>query len=928
MPLPLLQTKLYLPPARANLVNRSQLIERLKVGGGRPFTLVSAPAGFGKTTLVSAWLNEVRNDTKAIATIGNPKLVVEPSQFPIPQVAWLSLDEDDNDPTRFLTYVIAALQTQQPSLGESTLALLAAPQAPPPKSILTQLINDVTTLAAPLLLVLDDYHLITTPAIHEALTFLLDHLPVNLHLVITTRVDPPLPLSRWRVRQQMLEIRADDLRFSVAEAAIFLNEIMGLRLPAEQIATLDVRTEGWIAGLQLAALSMQGHQDVKGFVSAFAGSHHYIMDYLLEEVLQQLPPTTLAFLLQTSILDRFCAALCDAVTGRTDGQVMLAQLQRLNLFLIPLDDERRWYRYHHLFDEMLHHRLSQVRHQLTENPSPQVTISTLHRRASQWWDANGFIDRAIHHALSAQDFAQATLLIDRSYMRWLGSGQVVTLQRWLDAFPTALWQSQPTLNLAQAWVHLNAGRIGAAQTYTQAAEVALVHWSAAEAHVQKSTHQAIRVTYAFIANIGGSSPQTIVQAEAILTELPPDQALWRSLLANVLAFAYYWQGDMSSASKFAHEALAQAMLTRNSEVATRGMIGAICEMRGRLEEAETWLRQSIQLGTFEGKVLPTTQIAAAYGALGRIHYQRHQWHESADSLARALEISTQLQDVVVLHVALRGQIRLLRSQGDFVAALAHLQRLESIQSSGPYKPLMIEAMRALIWLEQGESARARTWLTEDRLKIANSPVAIDLRNESALLPLAEVLLRLGHHEPATRLLTRLSASAVQGERIQSVIQILVLQAILYQLQADKQRAFAALGEALTLGEPSGYLAFFVEQGAPMRRLLAELRSTISTLSLRAYAEQLLAGFPQQDEATHNQGHSHAQSQNLIEPLSERELEILHLVNAGLSNREIADKIIVTVGTVKKHLNNIFGKLGVNSRTQALMQARALHLLEV
>jgi LuxR family maltose regulon positive regulatory protein len=426
MPTPILTTKLFIPPLRPNAVVRSRLIEQLRAGLHGKLSLIAAPAGFGKTTLVSTWL----------AACGRP-------------VAWVSLDAGDSDPTRFLTYVVAALRTIVPTIGEELFAVLQSPQPPPIDALLPTLLNEIASLPQPVILVLDDYHTIDARPIDQALAFLLDHLPPQLHLAITTREDPQIPLARLRARGQLTEVRASDLRFTTAEAAVFLKQVMDLGLSAEDVAALESRTEGWIAGLQLAALSMRGRDDLGQFVRAFAGDNRYIVDYLIEEVLQGQPETVRSFLLQTSILDHLSGPLCDAVTGQTRGQAQLEALHRSNFFVIPLDDRRQWYRYHHLFAEVL------ATHLRTEQPD---LVTVLHQRASGWYAQHGELTDAIRHALAAQDFARAADLIELAIPAMSRSRQEATLLGWLKTLPNELIRARPVLSVASAHLLLTSVR--------------------------------------------------------------------------------------------------------------------------------------------------------------------------------------------------------------------------------------------------------------------------------------------------------------------------------------------------------------------------------------------------------------------------------------------------------------------------------------
>ena len=536
---PILATKLYLPRLRPNVVSRPRLIERLNEGLHRKLTLIAAPAGFGKTTLVSAWVEGIERPT-----------------------AWLSLDEGDNDPTRFLTYLVAALQTIAANIGEGVLGVLQSPQPPPPEAILTALLNEITTLPDNFVLVLDDYHVIDAQAVDIALTYLVEHLPPQMHLVIATREDPQLPLARLRARSQLTELRAADLRFTASEASAFLSQVMGLSLSAEDIAALEDHTEGWIAGLQLAALSMQGHQDVPGFIQAFAGDHRYIVDYLVEEVLERQPEPVRSFLLQTSILDRLHGPLCDAVTGQEGGNARLEALERGNFFVVPLDDKRHWYRYHHLFAEVL------SAHLLAEQPDQ---VATLHRRASAWYEQHGSVADAIRHALAAEDFGRAADLVELAVPAMGRSRQEATVLGWLKALPDELVRARPVLSVHYAGALLLNGELEGVEarlrdaeqwldTKTDMGELALT--SSAELVVVdeeefRGLAGNIAVYRAAIALALGDVANTMKYARRALDLVPEDDDHWRGSAAGFLGLAYWTSGDLEAAHRSYAECMAR-----------------------------------------------------------------------------------------------------------------------------------------------------------------------------------------------------------------------------------------------------------------------------------------------------------------------------------------------------------------------------------
>jgi len=555
------------PPPQPRVVLR--LIEQLNEGVHRKVTLISAPAGFGKTTLLSEW----------VAGCGRP-------------AAWLSLDEGDNDPTRLLAYRVAALQTIAPNIGESALGVLQSPQPPPTESILTALLNEITTIEDDFVLVLDDYHVIDARAVDDALTFVLEHLPPRMHLVIATREDPNLPLARLRARGQLSELRATDLRFTSSEAAEFLNQVMSLNLSAEEIAALETRTEGWIAGLQLAALSMRGREDVPGFIRAFAGDHRYIVDYLVEEVLQRQPERIRSFLLQTSILDRLSGLLCDAVTDQEEGNVLLETLERGNFFVVPLDDKRHWYRYHHLFADVLY------AHLMAEQPDQ---VSTLHRRASEWHEQNGLPADAIRHALAAEDFERAAGLIEMAWPAMDGRFQSATWLSWVKALPDELVRARPVLSVGYAWALLSGGELEAGEARLQDAE----RWLDTSADTSerpeapstemvvvdeeqfRSLPASIATARAYHALAFGDVPGTAEYARRALDLLPEGDHLQRGQAAALLGLARWTSGDLEAAHRALADAMADFQMAGNLHFAISGTYGLadIRMAQGRLHEA-------------------------------------------------------------------------------------------------------------------------------------------------------------------------------------------------------------------------------------------------------------------------------------------------------------------------------------------------------
>ena len=902
MTLPILQTKFYVPPPRTHMVARPHLLARLARDGLRPLTLVSAPAGFGKTTLVSEWLAQ-RNQS----------------------VAWLSLNEDDNDPARFLHYLLAALQLHHPQIGETARLLLDAPQAPPPKAILTLLLNDLSTLTTPLLLVLDDYHLIHSQPIHEALAFLIDHLPPTLQLVITSRIDPPWPLSRWRVRNQLTEIRAADLRFTADEAAIFLNEVMGLKLTSTAIATLETRTEGWIAGLQLAALSMHGRSDLASFIEHFTGSHSYIIDYLVEEVLQRQSAEVQHFLLQTSLLERFCAPLCDAITGRNDGQAMIEQLQRANLFLIALDDERQWYRYHHLFAEVLQARLRQS--------SPASAISAAYERASHWFAQQGLLNEAVASALAGTAYEQASHLIEANAILIALRGQANTVRRWLHALPTPLRDSRPRLHVAQAAIGMSTGEFTQVEAQLQAAET-LLSVVATEAPTNQLLTIEIMAIRAVLASFidGANALSMIRQALDAL----PEEHILRLPLTQGFAYASCVVGELAAA-----EQALFALLTRLEtagehllgRIAVFTNLGLVRRLQGRLGQAQQFIQSALALANHEGHLLPMGAVFLALGESALLLYKQNKLDEAEQTLQRFAALMQQTDSYLSQMYAHFYLAWVLQARGDGTAAMAQLERADTLakaQLTSFILP-MLSAWRVRLWLQQGNLTAASQWAeaqVDAQPARPLTPFAVD---QLALVRVWLAQKQLGRAEAAVTSLIEAAATRGLGELL---LEVLALQALIFSAAGNETRAFASLTRALLLAEPEGNLRLFVDEGEAMRLLLVALRfwlekqnRTEQNTKVLAFLAQLLLAFSQpQTIEDGKEKRPQPAVKNLIEPLSERELEILRLVNDGLSNSEIAEEIIVTVGTVKKHLNNIFGKLGVGSRTQALVRAREVALL--
>ncbi len=895
-PLPsLLATKLHVPRLRAQFIRRSRLVERLQQGMERALTLVSAPAGFGKTTLVAQWLAE--------------------SSTP---VAWLSLEPEDNDPVRFLSYLIAALQRLDPHVGTAVLPLLHAPRPAPPERVMALVINELIAGAArDFALVLDDYHVISAEAIHRALIFLLGHLPSHMHLIIATRADPPLLLAGLRARGQLTEVRAADLRFATDEVSAFLREVMELDLPSETIAALEHRTEGWVVGLQLAALSLQGGADVSGFLAAFTGSHRFVLDYLSEEVLSRQPAVVQTFLLHTSILERLSGTLCDAVAGQQGGQAMLEALDRANLFVVALDEERGWYRYHHLFAEVLKSRLQQGEVSL---------VAELHRRASAWYEQHEMLAEAIQHALAAPDLERATHLIEHHGISFALRGEVHTMLGWLNALPDAVVRRHTRLCLYSAVMLLFTNQVEAAETRLHDVEQGLL------VTVPNDQDRVIRGQIALIrANLlrsCGDLARALAFARQALELLPETEDRFRLPALVGVASSYLVSGDVTLAAE--QVAMATVAFVRASDDLFALLQSITCLARlqglqGQLRRAASTYGEAVRVLPGQGGLQSLLGSPAYYFGLGDL---LREWNE-LDAAERHLVDGMDLvkgtlpvfaDEVTLGYIALA---RLQQARGEYSRALATLDAFMDLARQRHFVPQLLargRAVRAQVELAQANLAAAIRWADESGLSLADEDLSYPLEQE--YLALARVCIAQGRDDPARPflqealgLLDRLLQDAEAKARLGSALEILVLRALALQAHGDRIGALTTLEHALTRAEPEGYIRLFVDEGVPMRTLLRQAHGIVPD-----YVATLLAVFGEQHVSAVPAGSM------LAEPLTEREREVLGLLSTGASNREIARRLVVSLGTVKKHVSNICGKLGVQSRMQAIARARALQLV--
>jgi LuxR family maltose regulon positive regulatory protein len=944
---PILATKLYIPPPTAKVVVRPRLVERLNEGLHRKLTLISAPAGFGKTTLISEWVASRKQ------------------REPLIRVAWLSLDEGDNDPTRFLTYLVTALQTIAPDSGTSLLSVLQSPNTPhpPTEAVLTTLLNEIIAISEHFVLVLDDYHLIDAKPIDSALTFLLEHLPPQMHLVITTREDPQLPLARLRARGQLCELRASDLRFTPSEAAEFLNQVMGLNLTAEDVALLETRTEGWIAGLQLAALSVQGHADVTGFIKSFAGDNRYIVDYLIEEVLRHQPTGVRSFLLQTSILERLNGHLCDAVTGQQEGsgQARLEALERGNFFVVPLDDRRQWYRYHHLFAEVLY------AHLLAEAACQPDQVSTLHRLASMWYEQHGSVADAIRHALAARDFERAADLIELAVPAMFSSRQEAMVLGWLRALPDQVVQMRPVLSADYAHALLANGELDAvearlrdaerwidqsvdtpdipadigARSGSQALAAGMIVVDEEAFRRLPGTIALARAGYAFaLGDVAG----IIKYARRVLDLVPVDDHFSRGAAAAFLGLASWMSGDLEAAHRSYADGMSQLQMAGRTSDAINGAI-ALADIRiaqGHLHEAMRTYERGLQLATagFPASAREQTALgeyalrgtADMYVGMSELLRERNELDAATQHLLRSKQLGELIglpQNRYRWHVAMS---RIREAQGDLDGAVDLLGEAERLYMSGLAPNVRpIAALRARVWVAQGRLGKALDWTRERRLSVEDD---LSYLREFEHITLARLLLARYKSDHGDRadgsphevmgLLERLLHAAEEGERTGSVIEILVLQALAHETQGDISAALGALQRALTLAEPEGYVRLFVDEGMPMAVLVEE---AAKHWPAHRYVRRLLAAFGAAREAGQPAGAEDGApvKQGSIEPLSERELEVLRLLRTELTGPEIARELTVSLHTVRTHTSNIYSKLGVDKRQAAVRRAEDLGL---
>jgi len=910
MVLKLLPTKLYIPQYRSDLVPRKRLIEHLDSGLRGKMTLVSAPAGFGKTTLLSEWVHH----------LGCP-------------VSWLSLDKNDNDLTRFLKYTIAALQQIVEDIGIDIQAVLGESESPNYEVILTNFVNQMEVFPEKIIFILDDFHLIESEAVYNALNFLIEYQPPSMHLVISSRSDPLLPISRLRVRGELCEIRAHDLRFTNEETATFLNDLMSFDLSPEDIAHLEKRTEGWVASLQLAALSMRGRDDWPEFIAAFSGSHRYVIDYLADEIMSRQPEEVKLFLRRTSILERFCAPLCDAVVqAEINGDSRIIEyLERFNLFLVPLDDHREWYRFHHLFADFLRLHLQQ------DEPE---RIPELHRRASQWFESEGLLDEAIQHALAGRDLERAARLVESIAGSLVIRRFSKVLLDWVDQLPPEINQNFPMLSIWHAWALFFLGQPDSVEPIL----------NIAEANRDKAPGVPIdgflSTVRGYLANLMGDFHQAVHLSKQALEQLPEessekDTLIFRGAAVIWLGVNYRILGDLGQANDLFIKAakLNEEAGSIYAAVSAKAQSANLAILQGQLHRAMDIYQQGFQIierwadeqGEGERTLVAGSEL---HLGLGTLMYEWNNLEAAAMHVQRAVELLEIGGDQAILD-GYRLLAYLHQAQGDYEGAFDLLEKINSLKDKFTLRrvnSLLEPGLEKLYILLSRARPEMAGQLTEGPRRVESMGLRpddeIDFSNtgyvhEHEYCDLARALIALDQAAEALPLLKRLQEAAHSMGQLGNEIRYLVLIGLAHHALGDSPAAMISLSKALTLAKPQGYVRLFVDEGVPLAELL---QMAISQNSEPDYAEELLAAFPDDIRAAMGVGIVGAVSDMLVEPLSERELEVLQLMAEGYKYQEIGEQLVISVNTVRHHTRNIYSKLNVNNRAQAIARANDLNLL--
>lgn len=909
---PLIRTKLRLPFTRSELVHRSRLLQKMEQGLRGQLTLIVAPAGFGKTTLAAS--SVVKSGYRA---------------------AWISLNKDDNRERLFLNYLIAALQEVDEAIGNEAAQLIMASALP--EVILTSLINDLDTISTDIVLVLDDFHLISSKDVHKAVTFLLDYGPETFHLLITSRSNPPLSLTRLRAREQILELYTADLSFTETEADQFLNGVMGLHLDAGAISVLEERTEGWIAGLQLAALTIRDRDDVPGFIRRFSGTNRYILDYLMEEVLIQQPPEIQHFLLHTSILERLSAPLCDALLERDDSDTaddlppsiavvltsqaasILEDLERQNLFLIPLDDDRVWFRYHHLFADLLRARMQQT---LSDSD-----VITLHRRAAHWYEKNGLAYEAIYHASLTSDNEWIERLIEQNYMEMMQRGESLSIRVWTGQLSKELIYQRPLLCAHEAMSRAWFGQLDEADDFLMRAEEHLK----VEEHPSTTRFMKGYIAYgkSRVAAMRGKIQQAISLGFAAQEYISPsNEALWGGI-GVMLGYAYFLDGDFTNASQTLINTI-QAGIAAEAVNTTTGaycVLARLFAIQGLLHKSyETYQEARDFIENIEGQHQGAMSIVDA--GLAEVQYEWNDLEAAHVSIQKGLasiNLWGKPDDIAMANATL-ACIQLSRGEiNDATKTIGEASRL--ITSSGVFFESrdIVTTTEIRIQHAKRDTLALNRW-SDSLEEGANLENLFSFNTELKNLTLARVYIAQDRLNDAMDLLSQLEINAQSGGRTGRLIKIIILKAMALQKTGNSPEALLALEDSLKLAMSRGYIRTFLDESAPMQMLLAQWLAHGSTSSLRDYVVHLLSQFDVETETISATQKETTPNDILIEPLTERELEVLHIMALGKTNHEIAQQLVVARGTVKAHTASIYRKLDVSNRTEAVTRARQLGIL--
>jgi LuxR family maltose regulon positive regulatory protein len=915
MSAPLLTTKLFPPPPGKLLVDRPCLISKLNacLDPGCRLALISAPAGFGKTTLVSAWAVGVKH----------------PERPPSPSVAWVSLDDRDNDPILFWSYIISSLQSEREGLGKHFLSLLRAAIPPDLEGGLDLFINELAGIPNPLCLILDDYHHIRNPAVHQSIAFLLEHAPSQFHVILASRIDPPLPLALLRGRGQLVEIRLNDLRFSTQDADNFLNSGMGLDLPIQAVEALNQKTEGWISGLKMAALSLQeaaslqDRKRMEDFISSFSGTNRFILDYLIEEVLSQQPAEIQDFLLKTSILDRLCGPLCDALLWDKDGGVhpgsekALEYLDSSNLFIVPLDDQRYWYRYHQLFADLLRKRLNQM--------DPNLVIE-LHQRAIQWCEQNGLITKAVEYAFNIKDYQKAAFLINQIVEEMWGRGEHTTLLNWIKALPEEEKRKYPHLWIWQVSMLITAGEMQEAER--RVCEIEDYLCSLPADLDQASFMGQVYSLRAYIASFYKDVPNLLNYARLALDNLTrPEDGGSRCGILLVMSNAYLNKGDLNAAAQALTEAIDAGKIAKRSYMVLAAMenLAIVLYTQGDLKLANQACQEGLLLVEQNG--LDHSPMAAnLFIGQGLILCERHELDEAENYIHRGLDLACERNYIWSSAWGYRALLRLLLARNNLLAAetaIREADQLAGLHEIPEYHTCGISGLKVRAWIRMGKIEQAEGYLQARRIQVNGD---IQYPHETEYWALASLCLVKREMESGVGLLERLLHRAESGKQQLWVIRCLALQALFYQALGNQGQSLQCLSRALNLAAPEGYIQTFVDEGEPMLHLLQEafrqkIHSEYVRLLLKAFKDETLEG-------NYSQGLP-VQTGNsmLIKPLNKREMEIIRLIADGCSNKEIAQKLYISVRTVKYYTTSIYTKLEVNGRAQAAVKAKDLGILK-